>query len=287
VNGRRRRRRREDPAGKESHYPLPSHLQSTTVDVALKLENVKKVFDSRSASAKKMVVALDGVSFEVMRGEFVSIVGPSGSGKSTLLNVIGALDRPTSGKVFINGQDIFLLDDARLSDVRSRLIGFIFQSYNLVNRMSVQENVEFPAIFSERPSSDSRTRALELLETLGIKDKTKQKPVDLSGGEQQRVAIARALINDPALVLADEPTGNLDTKTGREVFDLLKMLSDRFGTTVVMVTHNLELAGMTTRSIYIRDGRIEKEILHKDLSETKTSSAAASKDITSSSEKAR
>ena len=284
MNG---RRRREDPAGKESHYPLPSHLQSTTVDVALKLENVKKVFDSRSASAKKMVVALDGVSFEVKRGEFVSIVGPSGSGKSTLLNVIGALDRPTSGKVFINGQDIFLLDDARLSDVRSRLIGFIFQSYNLVNRMSVQENVEFPAIFSERPSSDSRTRALELLETLGIKDKAKQKPVDLSGGEQQRVAIARALINDPALVLADEPTGNLDTKTGREVFDLLKMLSDRFGTTVVMVTHNLELAGMTTRSIYIRDGRIEKEILHKDLSETKASSAAASKDITSSSEKAR
>lgn len=284
VNG---RRRREDPAGKESHYPLPSHLQSTTVDVALKLENVKKVFDSRSASAKKMVVALDGVSFEVKRGEFVSIVGPSGSGKSTLLNVIGALDRPTSGKVFINGQDIFLLDDARLSDVRSRLIGFIFQSYNLVNRMSVQENVEFPAIFSERPSSDSRTRALELLETLGIKDKAKQKPVDLSGGEQQRVAIARALINDPALVLADEPTGNLDTKTGREVFNLLKMLSDRFGTTVVMVTHNLELAGMTTRSIYIRDGRIEKEILHKDLSETKASYAAASKDITSSSEKAR
>jgi putative ABC transport system ATP-binding protein len=282
VNG-----RREDPAGKESHCHLPSHLQST-VAVALRLENVKKVFDSRSASAKKMVVALDGVSFEVKRGEFVSIVGPSGSGKSTLLNVIGALDRPTSGKVFINGQDIFLLDDARLSDVRSRLIGFIFQSYNLVNRMSVQENVEFPAIFSERPSSDSRTRALELLETLGIKDKAKQKPVDLSGGEQQRVAIARALINDPALVLADEPTGNLDTKTGREVFDLLKMLSDRFGTTVVMVTHNLELAGMTTRSIYIRDGRIEKEILHKDLSEKKAASAAASKDITSSSpEKAR
>jgi putative ABC transport system ATP-binding protein len=281
----------EDPnARNESHHHLPSRLQSTTVDVAAKLDNVKKVFDSRSASSsKKMVVALDGVSFEVKRGEFVSIVGPSGSGKSTLLNVIGALDRPTSGKVFINGQDIFMFDDTRLSDIRSLLIGFIFQSYNLVNRMSVQENVEFPAVFSERPSSsDSRNRALELLKILGIKDKAKQKPVDLSGGEQQRVAIARALINDPALVLADEPTGNLDTKTGREVFDLLKMLSDRFGTTVVMVTHNLELAGMTTRSIYIRDGRIEKEILHKDLSETKASSAAASKDITSSSsEKAR
>jgi putative ABC transport system ATP-binding protein len=247
--------------------PDESHLQSATIAIALKLDNVKKVFEPRSGSAKKIVVkALDGVSFEVRGGEFVSIVGPSGSGKSTLLNVIGALDRPTSGKVFINGQDIFLLDDARLSDVRSRLIGFIFQSYNLINRMSVQENVEFPAVFSRKSSSsssDSHTRALELLEILGIKDKSKQKPVDLSGGEQQRVVIARALINDPALVLADEPTGNLDTKTGREVFDLLKMLTDRFGTTVVMVTHNLELAGMTDRSIYIRDGRIEKEILHK------------------------
>ena len=288
VNG----RREEDLGGKQSRYPLPSRLQSTTVAVALKVDNVKKVFDSHSASAKKMVVALDGVSFEVKRGEFISIVGPSGSGKSTLLNVIGALDRPTSGKVFINGQDIFLLDDARLSDVRSRLIGFIFQSYNLINRMSVQENVEFPAVFSERPptsSSDSRNRALELLKILGIEDKVKQKPVDLSGGEQQRVAIARALINDPALVLADEPTGNLDTKTGREVFDLLKMLSDRFGTTVVMVTHNLELAGMTTRSIYIRDGRIEKEILHKATSETKAASSAydANKDNIASQEKAR
>ncbi|HEY6756836.1 MAG TPA: ABC transporter ATP-binding protein [Nitrososphaera sp.] len=267
--------------------PDESHLQSATIAIALKLDNVKKVFEPRSATAKKIIVkALDGVSFEVRVGEFVSIVGPSGSGKSTLLNVIGALDRPTSGKVFIKGQDIFLLDDARLSDLRSRLIGFIFQSYNLINRMSVQENVEFPAVFLRRSSSsssDSHTRALELLEILGIKDKAKQKPVDLSGGEQQRVAIARALINDPALVLADEPTGNLDTKTGREVFDLLKMLTDRFGTTVVMVTHNLELAGMTDRSIYIRDGRIEKEILHKTKSDIGLPSASATtnKDIDS------
>jgi putative ABC transport system ATP-binding protein len=285
--------RSEDLRGEGSsshHSRLPSQSQSITT-VSLKLENVKKIFESRSASAKKIeVVALDGVSFEVKRGEFVSIVGPSGSGKSTLLNLIGALDRPTSGKVFINGQDIFLLDDTRLSDVRNHLIGFIFQSYYLVNRMSVQENVEFPAVFSERLSSArSHPRALKLLEILGIKDKAKQKPVDLSGGEQQRVAIARALINDPALVLADEPTGNLDTKTGREVFDLLKMLSDMFGTTVVMVTHNLELAGMTTRSIYIRDGRIEKEIMHKTTSETEarsTDDEDANKDIISQ-EKAR
>ena len=267
--------------------PDESQLQSATIAIALKLDNVKKVFEPRSGSAKKIVVkALDGVSFEVRGGEFVSVVGPSGSGKSTLLNVIGALDRPTSGKVFINGQDIFLLDDARLSVVRNRLIGFIFQSYNLINRMSVEENVEFPAVFLRRSSSSSsgsHTRVLELLEILGIKDKSKQKPVDLSGGEQQRVAIARALINDPALVLADEPTGNLDTKTGREVFDLLKMLTDRFGTTVVMVTHNLELAGMTDRSIYIRDGRIEKEILHKTKSEIDLPSASAitNKDIDS------
>ena len=285
---------REDFLGEGSsshHSRLPPQSQSITT-VSLKLENVKKIFESRSASAKKMeVVALDGVSFEVKRGEFVSIVGPSGSGKSTLLNLIGALDRPTSGKVFINGQDIFLLDDTRLSDVRNQLIGFIFQSYNLVNRMSVQENVEFPAVFSERSpsSSDSHTRALKLLEMLGINDKAKQKPADLSGGEQQRVAIARALINDPALVLADEPTGNLDSKTGREVFELLKMLSDSFGTTIVMVTHNLELAGMTDRSLYISDGRIEKEIMHKATSEKEARPATtndAKKDITSQ-EKAR
>jgi putative ABC transport system ATP-binding protein len=250
----------EDTVGKQSRH-LPSRVLSA-VPIALELENVSKVFDARSASAKK-VVALDGVSMKVMKGEFVSIVGPSGSGKSTLLNIIGALDRPTSGKVLINGQDIFQFDDTKLSDIRSRLIGFIFQSYNLVNRMSVQENVEFPAVFSlDRSSANKAARAVELLQILGIKDKAKQKPVDLSGGEQQRVAIARALINDPALILADEPTGNLDTKTGNEVFDLLRMLSDRFGTTVVMVTHNLELAGMTDRSIYIRDGQIEKEATH-------------------------
>lgn len=251
----------DPPAGKESQRHAPSRLHSP-IDIALRLENVKKVFDPRSASAKK-IVALDGVSFEVRKGEFVSIVGPSGSGKSTLLNIIGALDRPTAGKVFINGQDIFLLNDARLSDIRSRLIGFIFQSYNLMNRMSVQENVEFPAVFSpERPSFDKGTRALDLLEILGIKDKAKQKPVDLSGGEQQRVAIARALMNDPAIILADEPTGNLDSKTGKEVFDLLRMLSNKFRRTIVMVTHNQELAQATDRAVFIRDGMVEKEVIY-------------------------
>ena len=260
------RRQSGNLTGDANRCYLSSNVQSP-IPIALKLQNVKKVFGSRSASGKMAVVALEDVSFEVRKGEFISIIGPSGSGKSTLLNIIGALDRPTAGKVLINGQDIFLLDDARLSDIRSRLIGFIFQSYNLITRMTVQENVEFPAVFSSsngKPFSDKSSRALELLEVLGIKDKAKQKPVDLSGGEQQRVAIARALINDPAVVLADEPTGNLDTKNGREVFDLLRMLSDKLDTTVVMVTHNPELAAMTDRSISIRDGRIEKETLHNN-----------------------
>jgi putative ABC transport system ATP-binding protein len=280
VNG-----RKKDRAEKKNDRQFQTGEQSQ-VAVALKLENVNKVFNLRSTSSKT-VVAVDRVSFEVRKGEFVSIVGPSGSGKSTLLNIIGALERPTAGKVFINGQDVFLLDDTRLSDIRSRLIGFIFQSYNLINRMSVQENVELPAIFSTGGSfSDKKSsRALELLQILGIQAKAEQKPADLSGGEQQRVAIARALINEPALVLADEPTGNLDTKTGREVFDLLKMLSVRFGTTIVMVTHNSELAAMTDRSIYIRDGRIEKEVSHNNSTvymakgETQATSADAPKGI--------
>ena len=251
----------KDITANKNNQFLPTCEQATDA-IALKLENVNKVFNTRSTSFKS-VVAIDCVSFQIRKGEFVSIVGPSGSGKSTLLNIMGALDRPTGGKVFIIGQDIFLLDDTRLSDIRNRMIGFIFQSYNLINRMSVQENVNLPALFlTDGTFSDKGNRALELLQTLGIRDKAELKPTDLSGGEQQRVAIARALINEPALVLADEPTGNLDTKTGREVFDLLKMLSVRFGTTIGMVTHNLELAALTDRSIYIRDGRIEKEVSH-------------------------
>ena len=246
----------KDLAGKDR----PSRLQAATA-FALKLENVKKVFEPRSAAARR-VVALDGVSFEVRKGEFVSIVGPSGSGKSTLLNIIGALDRPTSGKVFINGQDVFLLDDARLSDIRGRLIGFIFQSYNLINRTTVLKNVELPAVLSDMEGSERERRAMKILDVLGISDKARFKPVNLSGGQQQRVAKARALMNDPAIILADEPTGNLDTKTGNEVFDLLKMLSSKFRRTIVMVTHNPELAEATDRAIFIRDGMVEKEVVY-------------------------
>jgi len=192
----------------------------------------------------------------------VAIVGPSGSGKSTLLNIIGALDKPTSGKVYINDIDIFALADSEMATMRNHLIGFIFQSYNLINRTTVLKNVELPGVLSGMESGERKRRAEKLLEVLGIGDKAGFKPVNLSGGQQQRVAIARSLMNDPAIILADEPTGNLDTKTGNEVFELLKMLSNKFRRTIVMVTHNPELAEACDRAIYVRDGKVEKEVVN-------------------------
>ncbi|HUG97296.1 MAG TPA: ABC transporter ATP-binding protein [Nitrososphaera sp.] len=226
--------------------------------IVLKVENIVKVFES----AAGRVAALRGVNLSIKKGEFVAIVGPSGSGKSTLLNMIGALDRPTSGRVFINGVDVFTLSDSELATMRNHLIGFIFQSYNLINRTTVLKNVQLPAILSGMEGSKREQRAMKILDVLGISDKARFKPFSLSGGQQQRVAIARALMNDPAMILADEPTGNLDTKTGQEVFDLLKMLSNKFRRTVVMVTHNPELAEATDRAIFIRDGKVEKEVVY-------------------------
>lgn len=224
----------------------------------LKVENLTRVY----LSSMGKVVPLKNVSFSVNKGEFVSIVGPSGSGKTTLMNMLGALDRPTSGKVFINGIDIFTLNDSQLSDLRNNTIGFIFQSYNLINRTSVLKNVEFPGITGGMSTKDRRRRAEKILDFLGIRDKAKFKPTNLSGGQQQRVAIARALMNNPKIILADEPTGNLDTKTGEDVFELLRMLSSKFSRTIIMVTHNPDLASRTDRAIHIRDGAIEKEVIN-------------------------
>lgn len=224
----------------------------------LRVENLSKVYVSSMGS----VVSLRNVSFSVNKGEFVSVVGPSGSGKSTLLNMIGALDRPTSGKVFLDGLDIFSLKDSQIATVRNSTLGFIFQSYNLINRTTIVKNVEFPGITGGMSDGDRRRRALKILNFLGILDKAKYKPTNLSGGQQQRVAIARALMNDPKVILADEPTGNLDTKTGQDVFDLLTLLSSQFKRTIIMVTHNPELSAATDRSIHIKDGSIEKEVVN-------------------------
>lgn len=231
-------------------------FSSSGNDIALQAIHLTKIFNS----AAGRVVALNDVNFSIRKGEFVSIVGPSGSGKSTLLNLIGALDRPTSGKVIINGVDIFSLHDQDIAAMRNKLIGFIFQSYNLINRTTVLRNVELPSMIAMTDRDERRRRALKLLSILGIEDKANYRPTNLSGGQQQRVAIARSLMNNPAMLLADEPTGNLDTKTGNEVFALMQMLTRKYRRTIVMVTHNPELAEATDRAIYIRDGRVEKEV---------------------------
>jgi putative ABC transport system ATP-binding protein len=240
----------------EKHSFIQSGMPSDHGDIALEARNLYKIYNS----AAGQVAALKNASFKVKNGEFVAIVGPSGSGKSTLLNLVGAIDRPTSGKVIINGVDVFALDNQEIAKMRNKLIGFIFQSYNLINRTTVLRNVELPAIVMGIDRAERRNRALKVLEVLGIRDKADFKPTNLSGGQQQRVAIARSLMNNPAILLADEPTGNLDTKTGNEVFGLLTMLSHKFRRTIIMVTHNPELANATDRAIYFRDGAIEKEI---------------------------
>jgi len=233
-----------------------TEVSNNSNSIALKVENLSKIYDS----AAGRVVALSNINFTIKKGEFVSIVGPSGSGKSTLLNMIGALDRPTAGRVYINGISIFSLPDSQIATMRNSLIGFVFQSFNLINRTTVHKNVKLPSTIAGMSPTDANERALKILEALGISDKARQKPINLSGGQQQRVAIARALVNNPTIILADEPTGNLDTKTGEDVFDMLKSLSHKFRRTIIMVTHNPELAESTDRSISIRDGRIDTDV---------------------------
>ena len=225
---------------------------------ALSVENVSKMYLSPAGK----FTALKGINFSVKKGELVSIVGPSGSGKSTLLNIIGALDKPTSGNVLVDGIDIFALPSREISNFRNRMIGFIFQSYNLINRTSIQKNIEIPGIISGMSKTERKLRSNKLLDILGMDDKADQKPLNLSGGQQQRVAIARSLMNYPEIILADEPTGNLDTKTGEEVFYLLKSLSKRFRRTIILVTHNLELSKETDRTIHIKDGKLEKDVVN-------------------------
>ena len=245
-------------SGSKNNALLSVSKNSTDSDIALRINNVSKIFDSVAGK----VIALRNVSFAVKKGEFVAIVGPSGSGKSTLLNMIGALDRPTLGKVYVDGVDVSSLKDSEIALIRNLKIGFIFQSYNLINRSSVQKNVELPAIISGMAKKERSRRSIKILAALGIANKAKQKPANLSGGEQQRVAISRALMNNPTLILADEPTGNLDTKTGQEIFSMLEHLCHDLKRTIIMVTHNTELAEKTDRSIYLRDGMIEREVIN-------------------------
>jgi len=219
---------------------------------------VQSLFKSYFSSTEEIII-LKEINFKINTGEFVCIVGPSGSGKSTLLNILGTLDKPTSGKIFINGEDVFSLNDYNLALLRNKKIGFVFQSYNLINRATILKNIEIPGIISGLNKKERLDRAYEIMAMLGIKDKANFKPYNLSGGQQQRAAIARALMTNPSIILADEPTGNLDTKTGKEVFNLLKTLCINYKTSIIMVTHNQDLALQSDRIIYLKDGEIEKE----------------------------
>jgi len=203
--------------------------------------------------------ALRGVNIKIQMGEFVAIMGPSGSGKSTLLNLIGALDRQTSGKVIIEGIDLRKLGEDRLSVLRNRKLGFVYQSFNLIQRLSSLENVEMPLIARGTPENVRRSKSMKMLSAVGLAGKAKKRPTELSGGEQQRVAIARALVTRPTLIIADEPTGNLDSKTTQEVVDQFISVNKQFGTTILVVTHNPDIAERTQHIISIRDGLIEKD----------------------------
>lgn len=224
------------------------------VAMMLEIRELWKVYRSRAGEYP----ALRGVNLELERSDFVAVVGPSGSGKTTLLNLVGALDKPTQGDIILDGVSYSNLDRKGFNKLRREKIGFIFQTYNLLSALTALENVEMAAIPNKTDPRTRRKKALDLLEKLGVADKANKKPTELSGGEQQRVAIARALINDPALILADEPTGNLDSKNATKVGELLREVNESSAKAVLLVTHNLEVARYADRIAYMRDGVIEK-----------------------------
>lgn len=202
------------------------------------------------------VQALRGVSFTIQRGEVVAIMGPSGSGKSTLMNMLGCLDRPTSGEYFLDSEPVATLNDDQLASIRNRKVGFVFQSFNLLSRQTAITNVELPLRYSGT-NGDRRERAMEALKAVGLEDRMTHRPYELSGGQQQRVAIARAIVNNPAIIMADEPTGNLDSKVGKEIMTLLLNLNKDYGTTLIIVTHDPIIAEQTRRVIRLRDGLLD------------------------------
>ncbi len=225
------------------------------VDYSVRVDKVSKVYMSGDLE----VDAVIDISFSLKKGEFVAIVGPSGSGKSTLMHLLGTIDKPTRGEVYIDGVATSEMDGGELAYLRNKKLGFVFQAYNLVNGIDAETNVALPLMVERMPDSERRDRADKVLIGLGLGDRLRMKPTQLSGGQQQRVAIARALVNNPALILADEPTGNLDSKSGEEVIRLFENICKKQNVTIVMVTHNPDTTKRCDRVLYIKDGRLEKE----------------------------
>lgn len=223
--------------------------------IIVRVEGVKKTFKM----GKQLVHALRGINLEIYAGEYLSIMGASGSGKSTLFNMIGGLDKPTEGKVFIDEVDISQLDAYELAWLRNRKIGYIFQTFNIIPTLTALENVTLPMIFAGVHSEAATEKGLELLDLVGLGSRHQHKPLELSGGQQQRVAIARSFANDPAIILADEPTGNLDQRTGEEVIELLRTLCRERGVTIITATHDYKMISVSDRVVWVKDGRVDKE----------------------------
>ncbi len=232
--------------------PAVAAAATAPIENAVRVRNVVKRYEMGDV----IVEALRGVNLEIRRGEYISIVGPSGSGKSTLFNMVGGLDKPTEGRVYIDEVDIAQLDAYELAWLRCRTIGYIFQSFNLIPVMTALENITLPMIFAGDTADDAIEKAVGLLARVGLGDRVQHKPVELSGGQQQRVAIARAFANDPSIILADEPTGNLDTQTGLDVIDLLRELNKEGNVTIITATHDLKMLDVSDRIVHIEDGRV-------------------------------
>jgi putative ABC transport system ATP-binding protein len=224
-------------------------MEADMTDWVVDARDVVKTYEMGAVQ----VHALRGLSVQIAEGEVIAIMGPSGSGKSTLMNILGCLDRPTSGEYYLDGESVDGLNDDQLASIRNRKVGFVFQTFNLLPRATALANVELPLRYSQN-GKNRRNRAKEALESVGLADRITHRPSELSGGQQQRVAIARALVNDPAIVMADEPTGNLDSKSGEEIMDILLKMNKERSTTLIIVTHDPEIAECTQRVVYIRDG---------------------------------